>query len=85
LYSQSGRGFGGTCDACNGPISKNNFYLTGSWARCRECVLESIVISLDWNYYLSHIVQGIGQVPDAIISQAYDIKDKIVERREALS
>ncbi len=82
LYAQTGRGFGGMCDACCGSINKNEFYLMGSWARCRKCALESIVSTLDWNYYLSHIITAIGEVPPSIVSQAYDIKDKIVKRRE---
>lgn len=83
LYVQSGKGLGGMCDACSGSISRDEFYLMGSWARCRKCALDSIVSSLDWNYYLSHIITAIGQVPASIVSQAYDVRDKITERRQA--
>jgi len=57
----------------------------GSWGKCQNCTLESIICNLDWNYYLSHVVQGLGQVSNTIISQGYDIKDKITKRREAMS
>ena len=85
LYSISGRGFGGICDSCNTSIDKNSFYLMGSWGKCQDCTLQSIVCNLDWNYYLSHVVQGLGQVPNTIISQGYDIIDKINKRRAAAS
>ena len=85
MYSQTKGSFGGICDACNTPISKKNFYLMGNWAGCQNCALESIVCTLDWNYYLTHIVQGMGFVPNTIVAQALDIKDKITQRREALS
>ncbi|MDR1552887.1 MAG: DUF805 domain-containing protein [Prevotellaceae bacterium] len=81
LFSQTGRSFGGICDSCSSDINIGNFYLMGSYGKCSDCTLKSIVSTLDWNYYLNHIVQAIGQVPDSIILQAYDIKDEITKRR----
>jgi hypothetical protein len=82
-YVASGRSFGWICDSCNGNISKDRFYLAGNYGKCQNCVLESIVCTLDWNYYLSNVISAIGHVPREIVSQAHDIKDQINKRREA--
>jgi uncharacterized membrane protein YhaH (DUF805 family) len=83
-YAASGRRFGGICDACNGDISIDRFYLMGNnYGKCQDCALESIVSTLDWNYYLGNVILAIGQVPREIISQAYSIRDRINERRKA--
>jgi uncharacterized membrane protein YhaH (DUF805 family) len=82
-YVASGRGFGGICDSCNGDIARDRFYLMGSYGKCQDCTLESIVSTLDWNYYLGNVISAIGQVPREIVSQAYHIKDRINERRKA--
>ncbi|MDR1763262.1 MAG: DUF805 domain-containing protein [Dysgonamonadaceae bacterium] len=80
-YAQSGRSFGGMCDSCCGSIARDAFYLMGSYGKCEKCTMGSIVSTLDWNYYLSNIISAIGQVPPEIVSQAYNIKNKISKLR----
>jgi hypothetical protein len=82
-YLASGGGFGGMCDYCCSPISKDNFYLSGSSGKCQDCVLQSIVNTLDWNKYLNNVISAIGNVPREIVLQAQEIQDKIIKRREA--
>jgi uncharacterized membrane protein YhaH (DUF805 family) len=77
------RSFGGACDSCSQDMTINEFYIFGSYAKCSDCALRSIVSLLDWNYYLTHVVTGIGNVSPEIISQARDIKDAITAKREA--
>lgn len=76
--------FGGICDRCNGDARLDTFFLAGgNNAFCPTCALTLLVENIDWNNRLAHVTDAVGNVPNLMIEQAYEIKEKIERRRAA--
>jgi hypothetical protein len=73
--------FGGCCDTCCSPISKDNFYLFRTRARCEPCTDRALYGNENWFHYLGDLENWVVGVTLSHFKEAMAIQAEIKKMR----